>query len=114
MKNKRYEDYTREELELNYKIREYTKYSLIGILVLFIIITIFNSITTVKTGYVGVKTKFGKVQDTMIQEGINFKVPYIEKINLIDCRTQKFELSASSSSKDLQTVNVTVAINYTI
>lgn len=90
------------------------KWTIIGVLVIFIIITIFNSFKTIPTGYVGIKTRFGKVQDTMIYEGINFKVPYIEKIVKIDCKTQKIETTSESSTKDMQTVRVSIAVNYNV
>ena len=91
------------------------KYIVLGILALIIIITTFNSFTTVPTGFVGVKTRFGKVQDSVIQEGLNLKVPYIEKIVKIDCRTQKTEYTMEASSKDLQKIsNFKVAVNYNV
>ena len=77
------------------------KYSIISVIVLFLIITLCSSFKTVPTGYVGVKTQFGKVQGDMLNEGINFKVPYIEKIVLIDCRTKKVEVNNGAASKDL-------------
>lgn len=73
----------------------------IGIIIFIILITLISSITTVGTGFVGVKTRFGKVQDTVIQEGFNFKTPFVEKIIKIDCRTQKCEYEMEASSKDL-------------
>ncbi len=88
--------------------------SILGVVILIIIITVFSSITTVPTGYVGVKTRFGKVQDDVIQEGLNTKVPFIEKIVKIDCRTQKIETASEGSTKDMQTVNISVAINYNV
>lgn len=88
--------------------------SFFGVVILIIIITVFSSITTVPTGYVGVKTRFGKVQDEVIQEGLNMKVPFIEKIVKIDCKTQKIETSSEGSTKDMQTVNIAVAINYNV
>lgn len=94
--------------------RKYIKWIIIGIIVLLAIITLFNSFKSVPTGYVGVKTQFGKVQDDVLQEGLNGKVPFIEKIVLIDCRTKKVEVTSESSSKDMQTVNVTIAVNYNV
>ena len=86
--------------------------ALIGVIILVAII-IFASITTVPTGYVGVKTRFGQVQDDTIQEGLNFKVPFVESIVKIDCRTQKIEYGMEASSKDLQKVsNIKIAVNY--
>lgn len=90
------------------------KYSIIGVIVLFLIITLCSSFKTVPTGYVGVKTQFGKVQGDMLNEGINFKVPYIEKIVLIDCRTKKVEVNNGAASKDLQDVNLKIVVNYSV
>lgn len=95
--------------------KKIVKWSVIGVIIIFAIITLFNCFKTIPTGYVGVKTQFGKVQETMLNEGINFKVPYIEKIVLMDCRTQKAEYTMEASSKDLQKVsNFTIAVNYNL
>lgn len=94
--------------------KKYIKWVIIGIIVLLALIVLFNSFTTIPTGYVGVKTHFGKVQNDVLQEGINGKIPFIEKIILIDCKTKKVEVTAESSSKDMQTVKVTIAVNYNV
>ena len=86
----------------------------LGIIIGLILIAVFASITTVPTGYVGVKTRFGKVQNDVIQEGLNMKAPFIESIVKIDCRTKKIETSSESSTKDMQTVQVIVAVNYNV
>lgn len=96
------------------KTKKVVIWSVVGIVVLFLIVTLFNSFKTVPTGYVGVKTQFGKVQNDVIQEGLNGKAPYIEKIVLIDCRTKKTEVTSESSTKDMQTVSVTIAVNYNV
>ena len=41
---------------------------------LFILIFL-NSLTTVPTGYVGIKLKFGKADQDVVQEGLNIKLP---------------------------------------
>ena len=118
-------DFTQEELNRmrtseveDIKMRTYLHKGIIISLVLmivgFIFITIGNSLTTVETGFVGVKTRFGQVQDTVIQEGLNTKVPFVEKIVKIDCRTKKVEVSSESSTKDMQVVKVTIALNYNV
>lgn len=126
MKRKKLKDYTPEELsrmdyntkerlELEDKISKIVKWVLLAILLIFIIITFFNSFKTIPTGFVGVKTRFGQVQDTMLNEGLNLKIPFIEKIVLMDCRTQKTEYTMEASSKDLQKIsNYKIAINYNI
>ena len=88
--------------------------SIVGVIVIAMIILV-ASITTVPTGYVGVKTRFGQVQDDVIQEGFNLKAPFIESIVKIDCRTQKYEIATEASSKDLQKKsNLKVVVNYNV
>lgn len=126
MKKKKLKDYSDEELArmdyntkelliLEDKIHKIVKYVLLAIIVIFLIITFFNSFKTIPTGFIGVKTRFGQVQDTMLNEGLNLKIPFIEKIVLMDCRTQKTEYTMEASSKDLQKIsNYKIAINYNI
>lgn len=125
-KLKKYEEYTNEEfarlsyeekekIKGRYYLRKAGKFTLIGTVGIFAFVTIIKSFTTIPTGYVGVKTRFGQVQDTVIQEGLNFKMPYVEKIVKIDCKTQKCEYEMEASSKDLQKVsNIKVAVNYNV
>lgn len=71
---------------------------------------------TIKTGEVGIKTKFGKITETYLSEGINFKLPY-EKIEKVNIKVQKYEneKTLDTSTKDMQIVNnIKVAINYQI
>lgn len=123
---KKYEEYTKEEfarlsydekeeIKGKYYLRKTGKFTLIGTLGIVAVVTMIKSFTTIPTGYVGVKTRFGQVQDTVIQEGLNFKMPYVEKIVKIDCKTQKCEYEMEASSKDLQKVsNIKVAVNYNV
>lgn len=95
--------------------KKIVKWVIIAVIILFAIITLCNSFKSIPTGFVGVKTRFGQVQSTMLNEGLNFKIPYIEKITLMDCRTQKVEYSMETSSKDLQKItNFSIAVNYNI
>lgn len=87
---------------------------LIGVIVVIIFIFIIASITTIPTGFVGIKTRFGQVQEDIIQEGLNTKAPFIEDIVKIDCRTKKIETTSESSTKDMQTVAATIAVNYNV
>ena len=86
---------------------------ILTVILAVIIIVIVESITTVPTGYVGIKTRFGQVQDDTIQEGLNMKIPFVEQIVKIDCRTQKLEYTMEASSKDLQKISqIKIALNY--
>ena len=45
---------------------------------LFLIITLFLSFTTIKSGEVGLKVRCGKIVDTNLVEGFNFKIPWLK------------------------------------
>ena len=53
-------------------------------------------------------------QDRILDEGIQFKIPFVEEIILMDVKTQKTETSTTASTKDLQNVSSTIALNYHI
>ena len=90
------------------------KIVLFGLVVLIILILLFGSLRTIKSGQVGIRVRFGKVVSTQMDEGINFKIPLIEKIVKMNIQVQKTEIETESSSKDLQLVNMKLAVNYKI
>ena len=86
-------------------------FSAIGI---FVLVTIFCSFQTIKSGEVGLRVRFGKIIDSNLNEGFNFKIPYIESIVKVNIKVQKAEVSTSSASKDLQDINTNIAVNYRV
>lgn len=89
-----------------------------NIKIVAIIIIVFmlcsSCFTTINSGEVGVRVRFGKVVDKSTSEGVNFKIPVVEKIEKLNIKVQKIEVETSSSSKDLQEVKMNVAVNYKI
>lgn len=82
----------------------------------WLLIILFGCFSTIKTGEIGIKTRFGKIVSTTKNEGIVFKNP-IEKITKINIKVQKYENKdvLSTSTKDMQIVNnIKVSINYQI
>ena len=84
------------------------------LIIIFLILFFVFCFRTVKTGEIGIKTRFGKVLNTRIHEGVNLKLPVIEKINKMNIKVQKIESESVSASKDLQDVNMKLAVNYKI
>ena len=84
------------------------------ITIVLIILIILTSFRTIKSGQVGIRVRFGKVVETKMNEGVNFKIPFIEKIVKMNIQVQKVEIETESSSKDLQTVKMNLAVNYKI
>ena len=70
-----------------------------------------SSCTKIDTGYTGVRTYMGAVQEDTYAAGLHMKVPFIEKVIEMDNRVQKVEVNAGSTSKDLQSVDSTLAVN---
>ena len=82
--------------------------------ILIAIIVALMCFTTIKSGEVGIRIRFGKVVNKATTEGVNLKIPFIEKIEKMNIRVQKAEVKTSSSSKDLQEVDMSLAVNYKI
>jgi regulator of protease activity HflC (stomatin/prohibitin superfamily) len=82
--------------------------------VLVVLLIILGSFGTVKAGQVGVKTRFNAVTGKVIEPGLYFKLPFIEKVQKMDVMTQKEQTDATAASKDLQNVSASVALNYSL
>ena len=93
---------------------KYGKAVIKAVLCLFTVITLFASFKTIKSGEVGLRVRFGKIVDSSLNEGINFKIPYIESIKKVNIKVQKSELTIESSTKDMQIINTTIAVNYRV
>lgn len=78
----------------------------------FLLILIFGSMYIVQAGQRGVLITLGNPSEAVITEGLHFKVPIVQSVVKMDIKTQKDEVEASSASKDLQTVNAKIAVNY--
>ena len=68
---------------------------------------------TVETGYTGIVTTFGKVEDITMEAGLHFKSPF-QQIVVMDNREQKSTFTTEAFSSDIQQVNITGSINYAI
>lgn len=88
--------------------------------VVAVIILLLASFYNVDTGQVGIVKRFGKVI-AIKEEGLNFKVPLIDKVYKMNVREQTLKFSyegdnndapaISASTKDMQTVLVSVTVS---
>ena len=85
----------------------------IGIILLIGIIFLTNSCSSVPAGHTGILTTFGKVEDRILTEGLNWKSPF-QKVVKMDNRTQKKVEEFQAFSSDIQEVNIMLAVNYSI
>jgi len=68
---------------------------------------------TVQTGYTGIVTTFGRVEDVTLEAGLHFKSPF-QRIISMDNREQKSSFTTEAFSSDIQQVDITGSINYAI
>ena len=81
--------------------------------VMFVLLSVFLSATTVQAGYVGVVLTFGRVEPGVLQPGFHFVIPIAQKIVQIDTRVLPHEFKEiDAASKELQTVKLTGTMNY--
>ena len=90
------------------------KIILFSVLGLFLLVTMVASFQTIRSGEVGLRVRFGKIIDSNLSEGFNLKIPYIEKIVKVNIKVQKVELDTMAASKDLQDIDIVIAVNYRV
>lgn len=89
---------------------------IVGIVVaaIVVIILILSSLAIVPAGSTGVIVTFGKVSDSALNEGLHMKVPFAQELVVVSNKIQVYEADASAVSKDLQTVNSKIAVNFRV
>ena len=98
-------------MKVNADFRKFIPTAVILILMLAIGL---NSFVVVDPGHTGVVVTLGKVEEKVLKEGVHFKMPFTQEVIQIDNRITKLEVDTEAFSKDLQTVDTTLAINYRI
>ena len=88
--------------------------AVIAVLVIVLILVMsFPPFATVPAGHVGIVTTFGRVENYTFSEGFHLKNP-VQRVVLMDNRTQKQRLSLQAFSSDIQQVDVICSVNYRI
>ena len=85
--------------------------SIVGI-VIIIVSVIIGSLTTIPAGHRGVVLRFNAVTGTILDEGLQVKLPFIESVVKMSVQTQKYETDSSAVTNDLQDVSTTIALNW--
>ncbi|MFC1955127.1 prohibitin family protein [Chloroflexota bacterium] len=85
--------------------------SIAGVVLIFASL-IFGSFTTVPAGHRGVVIRFSAVTGSILNEGLQVKLPFLDSVEKMSVQTEKYETGAASASRDLQDVNTTIALNW--
>jgi regulator of protease activity HflC (stomatin/prohibitin superfamily) len=83
-----------------------------GIIAALILVVSLAPFGTVPAGHRGVMTTFGSPSSDVLSEGIHFRIPLAQTLNLVNVSIQKGEGDGDAASRDLQTVHTRVALNY--
>ncbi|MBI1890376.1 MAG: prohibitin family protein [Burkholderiales bacterium] len=87
---------------------------LIGFVVILFLLALLAPFATVPAGHRGVMTTFGNPSNEVMSEGIHFRIPIAQTLNLVNVSIQKGEGDGDAASRDLQTVHTKIALNYHI
>lgn len=94
---------------------QFSKKIIIGVIIAIVaLLLLFGSVVIVNPGHTGVVVTLGQTSNTTLQEGFHLKLPIIQWVAIIDNRIQKLEVDTEAFSKDLQTVQTKIAINYRV
>lgn len=84
------------------------------VLIIFLILFFFLSVSTVQQGTVAVITVFGKYR-RILQPGLNFKIPFIERVyKKISIQNRSAELGFQAVTADQANVNFTAMLLYAV
>jgi len=84
-------------------------------LLIIIIITLWGTFVIIPAGHRGVALWWGSVENRIMGEGLNFKVPIAENIIKVDVRVQPHPFKEiDASSKEYQMVKMTGMMNFHI
>ncbi|MDD3014094.1 MAG: prohibitin family protein [Candidatus Gastranaerophilales bacterium] len=84
------------------------------IFVIFIIITSLNPFIIVNAGEKGVIRTFGRISPNVRNEGLSFRIPFINQVYILNVRPQTIEGDAQTYTKDNQPIDIKFNLIYSI
>lgn len=90
------------------------RWGLVPVVLLAVVVLLYSALGTVPAGHRGVLLRLGRVTGEVKGEGLYAKIPFIDTVRIMDCRIQKEQVKTECSSKDLQTINAILALNFRV
>ena len=84
------------------------------IILLIVLITGLDCLHSVPPGHRGVVVTLGKVKEVNLDEGLQFKMPFIQTIVNMKVMLEKEEVQESAASSDLQEITTTLTVHFNI
>lgn len=103
MSNYYEEERKRMKAEKELAVKRMKKWIAIGIALLAILITIFNTIGVVPTNHTGIWKRLGVLQEQSVREGWHIKIPFIDTIESVSNLVQTVTVFSSQTDKDATT-----------
>ncbi len=85
-----------------------------GFVVLLLLVTATNCVHSVPPGHRGVMVTLGKVSEVNLDEGLQFKLPYIQTIVDMKVMLEKEQVQESAASSDLQEITTTLTVHFNV
>ena len=96
------------------KVKKIVRNCTLLIIAILLLIIALSSITIVPAGHSGIVITLGAIEEKVLNEGLHFKIPFLQTVKTLDARILKYESDAACVSKDMQEVQARIAINYRI
>jgi len=103
---------TKKVIDMIPKQPKFGRLAMTLVILVIIALVVLNSYTIVQAGQRGIMLQLGAVKPVVYNEGLHFRLPFIQEIIPIDVRVLKAESDQTAASKDLQVVTTTVAVNF--
>lgn len=78
------------------------------------LIVLTSACSVVGPGQKGVRVTLGSVSSDVKNSGVYMYIPFITKVNKISVQIQRSDVNTSASSRDMQEVKTTLALNWSI
>jgi regulator of protease activity HflC (stomatin/prohibitin superfamily) len=85
-----------------------------GFVVLLLLVTATNCVHSVPPGHRGVVLTLGKVSEVNLGEGLQFKLPYIQRIVDMKVMLEKEQVDETAASSDLQEITTTLTVHFNV
>lgn len=102
------------QLEKENQLKKIKRMIITLMVTLLLFITVTSSFKIIPTGYTGVRTTFKQVDNVVLQNGLNFKLPFVQKIITVNNKMQDMDFagpiwSETSERTALYYANITVS-----
>lgn len=96
-------------------VKKTIKWGTLGVGLLIVFLVLLGTFTIIPAGHRGVVLWWGSVENRIMDEGLNFKVPMAERVIKMDIRIQPHPFKAiSTASKEYQEVTMSGMMNFHI